>query len=142
MVCTKFGVGFGVLCLNQAGALIHVYTDGSVLLSHSGIEVGQGLHTKMIQIASRVLEIPYEKIHINETATDKVPNTPPTSASISSDINGMAVLVKKYNLNLRHKEKIIYIFYRMLVKSLIQDWNPLKQLNQKVPGKNGFLKRS
>lgn len=78
--------------LNQGGALIHVYTDGSVLLTHGGIEMGQGLHTKMIQIASRVLNIETSKIYISETATDKVPNTSPTAASVSSDLNGMAVL--------------------------------------------------
>ncbi|XP_077292706.1 xanthine dehydrogenase-like isoform X2 [Arctopsyche grandis] len=89
---TKFGVAFTVKALNQGGALIHVYTDGSVLLTHGGIEMGQGLHTKMIQIASRVLNIETSKIYISETATDKVPNTSPTAASVSSDLNGMAVL--------------------------------------------------
>lgn len=70
-----------------------VYTDGSVLLTTGGIEMGQGIHTKMIQVASRALGIPIEKIHIAETATDKVPNTSPTAASSGSDLNGMAVLV-------------------------------------------------
>lgn len=89
---TMFGAGFVPVYLNQAGALIHIYTDGSVLLSHGGVEIGQGLHTKMVQIASRVLDIPMEKIHISETATDKVPNATTTSASSSSDLNGPAVL--------------------------------------------------
>lgn len=97
---TKFGIAFTIPFLNQAGALIHVYTDGSVLLSHGGTEMGQGLHTKMIQVASRVLEIPASKIYINETATDKVPNTSPTAASAASDLNGMAVLVRKYSFRL------------------------------------------
>ncbi|XP_076288597.1 xanthine dehydrogenase rosy isoform X2 [Lasioglossum baleicum] len=92
IVPTKFGISFMVLFLNQSGALVHVYTDGSVLISHGGVEMGQGLHTKMIQVASRVLKINPEKIHIMETATDKVPNTSPTAASASSDLNGMAVL--------------------------------------------------
>lgn len=87
-----FGAGIGTPFLHQAGALVMVYTDGSVLLSHGGVELGQGLHTKMLQIASRVLEIPMERIYIAETATDKVPNTLATVASISSDLNGMAVL--------------------------------------------------
>ncbi|KAB7503920.1 Aldehyde oxidase 2 [Armadillidium nasatum] len=87
-----FGAGIGTPFLHQAGALVIVYTDGSVLLSHGGVELGQGLHTKMLQIASRVLEIPMERIYIAETATDKVPNTFATVASISSDLNGMAVL--------------------------------------------------
>lgn len=94
IVPTKFGIAFTALFLNQAGALIHVYTDGSVLLSHGGTEMGQGLHTKMIQVASTVLEIPHTKIHISETATDKVPNTSATAASSGSDLNGMAVMVR------------------------------------------------
>ena len=77
--------------LNQSGALVHVYTDGSVLLTHGGTEMGQGLHTKMIQVASQALGIDYNKIHITDTSTDKVPNTPPTAASLGSDLNGMAV---------------------------------------------------
>ncbi|KAL7645432.1 UNVERIFIED_CONTAM: hypothetical protein RMT77_003818 [Armadillidium vulgare] len=88
----KFGVSYEVTFLNQSGALVLVYADGSVLLSHGGMEMGQGLHTKMLQIASRVFEIPIEDIYIAETSTDKVPNTTPTAASVSSDLNGMAVL--------------------------------------------------
>ncbi|CAB0037829.1 unnamed protein product [Trichogramma brassicae] len=92
IVPTKFGIAFTALFLNQAGALVHIYTDGSVLMSHSGTEMGQGLHTKMIQVASRALKVSPNKIHIAETATDKVPNTSPTAASAGSDLNGMAVL--------------------------------------------------
>lgn len=92
VVPTVFGLGYVPVHLNQGGALMHVYTDGSVLLSHGGVEIGQGLHTKMIQIASRVLEIPVDCIHIQETATDKVPNGTSTAASTASDLNGMAVL--------------------------------------------------
>ncbi|RXG67436.1 Xanthine dehydrogenase [Armadillidium vulgare] len=87
-----FGIGFTIQFMHQAGALIMVYTDGSVLLSHGGVELGQGLDTKMLQIASRVLEIPIERIYIAEASTDKVPNTIPTVASTASDLNGMAVL--------------------------------------------------
>lgn len=72
IVPTGFGIAFTAVFLNQTGALIHVYTDGSVLLSHGGTEMGQGLHTKMLQVASKTLGIPVEKIHIAETATDKV----------------------------------------------------------------------
>ena len=88
---TKFGIGFGFKQLNQAGALIHVYTDGTILLSHGGMEMGQGLHTKMLQVASRCLDIPIEMIHIHDSATDKVPNASPTAASVGSDMNGLAV---------------------------------------------------
>ncbi|KAG6445380.1 hypothetical protein O3G_MSEX003913 [Manduca sexta] len=92
LVPTKYGISFGSDFLMQAGALILVYADGSVLLSIGGIEMGQGLYTKMIQVASKALEIDYTKIYINETATDKVPNASPTAASISSDLYGMAVI--------------------------------------------------
>lgn len=95
IIPTKFGIAFTATFLNQGGALILVYTDGSVLLTTGAVEMGQGVHTKMIQVASRALEIPVEKIHISETATDKVPNTSPTAASVGSDVNGMAVLVSE-----------------------------------------------
>ncbi|KAM9316879.1 xanthine dehydrogenase/oxidase [Gastrophryne carolinensis] len=91
IIPTKFGISFTLSFLNQAGALVHVYTDGSVLLTHGGTEMGQGLHTKMIQVASRALGIPTSKIHISETSTSTVPNTSPTAASVSSDLNGMAI---------------------------------------------------
>ncbi|CAH0714490.1 unnamed protein product, partial [Brenthis ino] len=92
IIPTKFGIAFTEKLLNQGGALVLIYTDGSVLLSHGGTEMGQGLHTKMIQVASRALGIDISKIHITETATDKVPNTSATAASAGSDLNGMAVL--------------------------------------------------
>ncbi|XP_076991100.1 xanthine dehydrogenase/oxidase isoform X2 [Tamandua tetradactyla] len=91
IIPTKFGISFTVPHLNQAGALVHVYTDGSVLLTHGGTEMGQGLHTKMVQVASKVLNIPTSKIYISETSTNTVPNTSPTAASVSTDINGEAV---------------------------------------------------
>ncbi|KAM9601481.1 xanthine dehydrogenase/oxidase [Trichechus inunguis] len=91
IIPTKFGISFTVPFLNQAGALVHVYTDGSVLVTHGGIEMGQGLHTKMVQVASKALKIPISKIYISETSTNTVPNTSPTAASVSSDINGQAV---------------------------------------------------
>uniref|UniRef100_A0AC34QK58 Aldehyde oxidase/xanthine dehydrogenase second molybdopterin binding domain-containing protein n=1 Tax=Panagrolaimus sp. JU765 TaxID=591449 RepID=A0AC34QK58_9BILA len=82
---------FGFKQLNQAGALLHVYTDGTVLISHGGMEMGQGLHTKMLQVAARCLDIPIELIHIHDSSTDKVPNSSPTAASVGSDMNGLAV---------------------------------------------------
>ncbi|CAN2388442.1 acting on CH or CH2 groups [Pristimantis euphronides] len=91
IIPTKFGISFSLSFLNQAGALVHVYTDGSVLLTHGGTEMGQGLHTKMIQVASKALGIPTSKIHISETSTNTVPNSSPTAASVSSDLNGMAI---------------------------------------------------
>ncbi|CAH3868030.1 xanthine dehydrogenase [Pieris brassicae] len=92
IVPTKFGIAFTEKFLNQAGALVIIYMDGSVLLSHGGTEMGQGLHTKMIQVASRALGVDMSKIYISDTSTDKVPNTSATAASAGSDLNGMAVL--------------------------------------------------
>ncbi|XP_050664859.1 xanthine dehydrogenase-like [Leptidea sinapis] len=98
---TKYGISFQLDLLNQGGALLIVYTDGSVLISIGGIEMGQGLFTKMIQVASRALQVDISKIHISEMATDKVPNSSPTAASISSDLYGMAVLNACNTLNER-----------------------------------------
>ncbi|ODN01215.1 Xanthine dehydrogenase/oxidase [Orchesella cincta] len=88
----KHNVGFHMSLLNQGGALVMIYTDGSVGLNHGGTEMGQGLHTKMAQIASRALGIPIAKIYQSEASTDKVPNATATCASMSSDLNGMAVM--------------------------------------------------
>eukprot|EP00178_Gracilaria_changii_P000157 TRINITY_DN1012_c0_g1_i1.p1 TRINITY_DN1012_c0_g1~~TRINITY_DN1012_c0_g1_i1.p1 ORF type:complete len:1382 (+),score=195.51 TRINITY_DN1012_c0_g1_i1:175-4320(+) len=91
---TMFGISFSFAPLNQAGALVHIYKeDGSVLITHGGVEMGQGLHTKMCQIAASELGIPLEKVFISETATDKIPNASPTAASASSDMYGMAVQI-------------------------------------------------
>ncbi|KAL7297373.1 hypothetical protein TKK_0009758 [Trichogramma kaykai] len=92
VVPTMFGIGYEVDFLNQGGALVHVYTDGSVLVNHGGVEMGQGLYTKMIQVASRALKVNPDKIYSSETTTDKVPNTLATAASLGSDLNGAAVL--------------------------------------------------
>ncbi|CAH3019046.1 unnamed protein product, partial [Porites evermanni] len=91
---TMLGVGFYPLfCNNQAGALVHVYTDGSVLVTHGGTEMGQGLHTKMVQVAARSLRIPTSKIHLSETSTNTVANTSASAASVSADLNGVAVKI-------------------------------------------------
>nr|QEO19120.1 rosy [Oiovelia cunucunumana] len=103
VVPTKFGISFTTTFLNQAGALLLIYQDGSVLISHGGTEMGQGLHTKMIQVASRALGIPADYIHISETSTDKVPNTSASAASASSDLNGMAILNACNEINERLK---------------------------------------
>ncbi|XP_041351962.1 xanthine dehydrogenase/oxidase-like [Gigantopelta aegis] len=87
-----YGIAFGLWELNQSGALVHIYRDGSVLIAHGGTEMGQGLHTKMIQVASRALKLPTTKIHISETNTTTVPNTSPSAASSCSDLNGMAIV--------------------------------------------------
>ncbi|XP_030611386.1 aldehyde oxidase 1-like [Archocentrus centrarchus] len=87
----KYGIAFSESFLNQAAALVHIYKDGSVLVSHGGTEMGQGIHTKMQQVASRELHIPASKIYISETSTGTVPNTCPSAASFGTDANGMAV---------------------------------------------------
>nr|XP_025858261.1 aldehyde oxidase 4-like [Vulpes vulpes] len=91
VVPMKFTIGFPVAYYNQAAALVHIYLDGSVLVTHGGCEMGQGLHTKMIQVASRELNIPQSYIHLSETSTVTVPNASFTAASMGADINGKAV---------------------------------------------------
>ncbi|KAM7152977.1 aldehyde oxidase 2-like isoform 1-T1 [Macrochelys suwanniensis] len=87
----KFSVGFNATLYHQAAALVHIYTDGSVLVTHGGIELGQGIHTKMLQIASRELKVPLSYVHLCETSTITVPNAIVTAGSIGSDVNGKAV---------------------------------------------------
>jgi len=88
----KFGISFTTTHLNQAGALLHVYTDGSAHLNHGGTEMGQGLFTKVAQVVAEELQIDLDRVKITATSTGKVPNTSATAASSGSDINGMAAL--------------------------------------------------
>ncbi len=87
----KFGISFNLTAFNQAGALVHVYKDGSVLINHGGTEMGQGLHTKMIQVAATALGVPTHLVRLAPTRTDKIPNTSATAASSGSDLNGGAI---------------------------------------------------
>ena len=87
----KFGISFTAKHLNQAGALVHIYTDGSIQVNHGGTEMGQGLHTKIGQIAANEFGLDLDMIEVTATRTDKVPNTSPTAASSGTDINGKAV---------------------------------------------------
>ena len=86
----KFGISFTLTNMNQAGALVHVYKDGSVMVNHGGTEMGQGLYTKVAQIVASEFGLPASSVQITATATDKVPNTSPTAASSGADLNGMA----------------------------------------------------
>jgi xanthine dehydrogenase large subunit len=88
----KFGISFNRPALNQAGALVHVYTDGSVTLNHGGTEMGQGLFIKVAQVVAEAFQINIDNIRMTATTTGKVPNTSPTAASSGSDLNGMAAL--------------------------------------------------
>ena len=102
LVPTKFGLSFATaLHLNQAGALVHIYHDGSVLLAHGGTEMGQGLYTKMCQIAAQELGCPLDAVFTSETASNAVANTSPTAASSGSDLNGMAIKHACEQLNAR-----------------------------------------
>lgn len=91
-VPTKFGIAFTAKYMNQGGALVHVYTDGTVLVSHGGTEMGQGLHTKVCQVAAQAFGISVDDVYVNDTSTDKVANTIPTAASHSTDMYGMSTL--------------------------------------------------
>ncbi len=86
----KFGIAFTTTHLNQAGALVHVYGDGSVHLNHGGTEMGQGLFTKVAQVVAEEFAIDYDRVKITATSTGKVPNTSATAASSGSDLNGKA----------------------------------------------------
>jgi xanthine dehydrogenase large subunit len=86
----KFGISFTAKHLNQAGALLHIYTDGSMQINHGGTEMGQGLHTKIGQIVANEFGVPLSHVEVTSTRTDKVPNTSPTAASSGTDLNGKA----------------------------------------------------
>ncbi|MBL1147448.1 MAG: xanthine dehydrogenase molybdopterin binding subunit [Pseudomonadota bacterium] len=86
----KFGISFTLKMLNQAGALVHVYKDGSIQLNHGGTEMGQGLHTKVAQIVANEFQVDLDRVRITATDTGKVPNTSATAASSGTDLNGKA----------------------------------------------------
>ena len=86
----KFGISFTATAFNQAGALIHLYRDGSIQLNHGGTEMGQGLYTKIAQIVAAEFKLPLDRVTITATTTGKVPNTSATAASSGADLNGMA----------------------------------------------------
>ncbi|MCZ4280270.1 xanthine dehydrogenase molybdopterin binding subunit [Kiloniella laminariae] len=97
----KFGISFTLKHLNQAGALVHVYTDGSVQVNHGGTEMGQGLYTKVAQVVAEEFGIDLENVQITATTTDKVPNTAPTAASSGTDLNGMAAKLAAETIKIR-----------------------------------------
>ena len=91
IIPNKYPIAFGPQFMNQNAALVLIYLDGSVVVNHGGVEMGQGLYTKMLQIASTVLGVPLKYVHTMDSSTDKIPNASPTAASFSSDLNGGAV---------------------------------------------------
>jgi xanthine dehydrogenase large subunit len=86
----KFGIAFNVTHLNQAGALVHVYVDGSILVNHGGTEMGQGINTKVMQVVAHELGVDLSRVRITATNTSKVANTSATAASTGADLNGKA----------------------------------------------------
>ena len=86
----KFGISFNAIHMNQAGALVHVYADGSIRLNHGGIEMGQGLFVKVAQVVAEVFQVDLDRVRPSTTSTAEVPNTSPTAASTGSDLNGWA----------------------------------------------------
>ena len=86
----KFGISFNVKHFNQAGALVHVYNDGSILVNHGGTEMGQGLNTKVAQVVAHELGVSFESVRVTATDTQKVANTSATAASTGADLNGKA----------------------------------------------------
>jgi len=99
----KFGISFTLTHLNQAGALVHVYQDGSIRINHGGTEMGQGLFQKVAQVAAQEFSQPIENVKITATDTGKVPNTSATAASSGTDLNGMAVKVACEKIKFRLK---------------------------------------
>tara|TARA_B100001769_G_scaffold272607_1_gene267332 strand:- start:73 stop:1482 length:1410 start_codon:yes stop_codon:yes gene_type:complete len=128
----KFGISFTTIHLNQAGALVHIYTDGSIYLNHGGIEMGQGTHTKIAQLVAHSFGLPYEKIQISSTNTSKVPNTSASAASSTTDLNGAAALnaVSKLKKNL---EKFIKLKYKIFGKE-----NPIYKGGYIIFGNRSF----
>jgi xanthine dehydrogenase large subunit len=106
----KFGISFTTGFFNQAGALVLIYKDGSVQVNHGGTEMGQGLHTKILQVAADALGVPLATLRIMPTRTDKVPNTSATAASSGSDLNGAAVRAACFTL----RERLVAVAGPML----------------------------
>jgi xanthine dehydrogenase large subunit len=99
----KFGISFTMTAYNQAGALVHIYNDGSIHLNHGGTEMGQGLYTKVAQVVADAFQVDIDRVKITATTTGKVPNTSATAASSGSDLNGMAA----YDACRQIKERLI-----------------------------------
>ncbi len=122
----KFGISFNVAHYNQAGALVHVYTDGSVLVNHGGTEMGQGLHTKVAQVVADVLGLDLARVRVTATDTHKVANTSATAASTGSDLNGKAA----EDAATKIRERIV----AMLVRTEGVDATSLRFVNGRVRG--------
>ena len=131
----KFGISFTTSHLNQAGSLVHIYTDGSVHLNHGGVEMGQGLMIKIAQLVAKEFGINLENIKITSTNTEKVPNTSASAASATTDLNGAAAInaINKIKDNLN---KFIKSFYNYKSNKIIYENNYVKFGNSKKNSKN------
>ncbi len=118
----KFGISFTATHYNQAGALVHVYTDGSIHLNHGGTEMGQGLYTKVAQVVAEEFQVDIDTVKITATTTGKVPNTSATAASSGSDLNGMAAQAAARTI----KERLIGF--------AMENWNVPREQVVFVPG--------
>jgi len=131
----KFGISFTTTHLNQAGALVHVYTDGSVHLNHGGTEMGQGLNIKVAQVVAEEFQIDLEQVKITATSTGKVPNTSATAASSGSDMNGMAAQVAARKIKRRITE-FAAEKYKVAAADIAFLPNRVRIGNQEVPFKD------
>ncbi len=128
----KFGISFTATHFNQAGALVHVYTDGSVHLNHGGTEMGQGLYIKVAQVVAEEFQIDIEQVKITATTTGKVPNTSATAASSGSDLNGMAAQAAASTI----KNRLIDFaadFYEVPKEQVVFLPNRVRVGNQEIP---------
>jgi xanthine dehydrogenase large subunit len=116
----KFGISFNTIFLNQAGALVHIYEDGSVQVNHGGTEMGQGLHSKVRQVAADALGLGLEMVRVTATRTDKVPNTSATAASSGTDLNAAAV----QNACIILRERLATVAAQLLSQHLMQVVHP------------------
>ncbi len=121
MMPAKFGISFNKPSLNQAGALIHVYSDGSIRLNHGGTEMGQGLFVKVAQVVAECFGVSLKKVHITATNTGEVPNTSATAASAGSDLNGMAAWNAALKIKSRMKNCAKKFFENSAEKILFRD---------------------
>lgn len=128
----KFGISFTLTAFNQAGALVHVYQDGSIHLNHGGTEMGQGLYTKVAQVLADAFQVDIDRIKITATTTGKVPNTSATAASSGSDLNGMAA----YDAARQIKERLVAFaaeYYQVQADDVAFLPNRVRVGNREIP---------
>ena len=127
----KFGISFNKTELNQAGALVHIYTDGSIRLGHGGTEMGQGLFIKIAQVIADVFSVSIDKIELAPTTTSEVPNTSATAASSGSDINGMAAYDAAMKIKKR-MSKVASDYFEVPIKEVVFEDELIKCNNKTI----------